>query len=159
MSVVFILLLIGSANIIGYIRCKKQSTKKFFGIAAGIWILFAAMIGLFIYKNEYKITEIDVSESPDGEYELRFQQVGAPEFPFGYTHARLVLKDGRKTIVKYSFDIADDGANAGTRNWQVSWNETSAAVIISGSEQSDCEYDLYFDGTMENHQLEAFGEK
>ncbi len=155
MLFVFLLLLIVTANIVGCIRCKNSSIRFFLGIAAGVWALLTVLIGLFVYETAYKINEIDVSVSPGGEFELYFQQIGDPEWPFGYTHVQLVLKDGEKTIVKRRFNIADDGCNAGSRNWQVSWNETYVSAVISGSEQSDWEYDIYFDGTIEDHQLET----
>ena len=64
-------------------------------------------------------------------------QVGDPDWPFGYTHARLVLKNGKRVIIKQTFDIADDGAKATINSWNVDWKDTSVEVVISGTEQDD----------------------
>ena len=40
-----------------------------------------------------------------GKYELLLQQIGDPEWPFGSTHARLVLKDESGIITKYPFYV------------------------------------------------------
>ena len=93
--------------------------------------------------------------SPDGTYELSFQQVGDPDWPFGYTHARLVLKNGKRVIIKQSFDIADDGAKASINSWNVNWKDTSVEVVISGTEQDDVLYVLKFDGSVDRKQLDT----
>jgi len=92
--------------------------------------------------------------SPDGKYELLFQQVGDPDWPFGHTHARLVLKDEAGTIAKYSFDIADDGANARSDLCQVTWKATQVEAVISGEEQNDNQYILFFNGKTDSNQLD-----
>ena len=47
-----------------------------------------------MYVTQYKIHDIDTAVSPDGTYELILQQVGDQDWPFGSTHARVVLKEG-----------------------------------------------------------------
>ena len=37
------------------------------------------LIGSFIYVTRYKISDIDVATSPDGEHEIVFQAVGEPD--------------------------------------------------------------------------------
>lgn len=76
MLIVYILPLIIAANIAGCIRCKEKSLRVFLGIAASVLAFLAVIWGLWIFVTEYRITEIDVSESPDGEHERLFQQVG-----------------------------------------------------------------------------------
>ena len=96
--------------------------------------------------TKYRVNSVDSSTSQDGKYELLFQQIGEPDWPFGYTHARLVLKDELGTIAKYSFDVRNDGASVHSDSWQVIWKEDSVEVVISGKEQNDEQYILYFDG-------------
>lgn len=96
MMIFLILLLISVIHIVGYIRIKKTAIKTFLGIAGGIWMFFALICGWFVYETDYKIVNVDSSESPDGIHKLYFQQVGEPDWPFGYTHARLVLKTGER---------------------------------------------------------------
>lgn len=38
-----------------------------------------------------------------------YQSVGEPDWPFGYSHARFVLKHDGSTVTKYKFDVANDG--------------------------------------------------
>lgn len=146
-----ILLLIAISAIIGFIYIKKTALRVILGIIVAISLL----LGGFIYTIHYKINPVDTSTSPDGTYELSFQQVGDPDFPFGYTHARLVLKNGGSTVIKRSFDIADDGANASENNWNVNWKDNSVEVIIYGDEQNDVLYTLNFDGTDDSKQLDT----
>ena len=47
------------------------------------------------------------------------------------------MKNGKRVIIKQTFDIADDGAKATTNSWNVDWKDTSVEVIISGTEQED----------------------
>lgn len=116
------------------------------GILACICVILAVLIGSFIYKTRYKITEIDTSTSPDGRYELHFQAVGEPDFPFGYSHARFELKDSGKTITILLFDVANDGAILFPDNWEVVWEDTDVKATVHGEEQEDREYLLPFDG-------------
>ena len=119
--------------------------------------ILALLVGGLTYVTRYKITDIDASASPNGEYELLFQNVGEPDWPFGYSHARFVLKQGDKTITKYRFDVANDGGTLWADNWDVSWEADCARVIISGEEQPDILYTLYFDGTVRGNSLDEHG--
>ena len=47
--------------------------------------------------------------SPDGEYKIVFQAVGEPDWPFGPSHARIVLKHNGDTVAKRRYDVANDG--------------------------------------------------
>lgn len=135
MMIFLILLLISVIHVVGYIRIKKTAIKTFLGIAGGIWMFFALICGWFVYETDYKIVNVDSSESPDGIHKLYFQQVGEPDWPFGYTHARLVLKTGRTTIGKYIFHIANDGANTSPEDWKVAWGWNRVSAVVSGKEQ------------------------
>ena len=103
------------------IHKRKSVLRVIFGIMAAIAFVFACLLGDLIYATRFKINPVDKSTSPDGTYELSFQQVGDPDWPFGYTHARLVLKNGKRVIIKQTFDIADDGAKATINSWNVDW--------------------------------------
>ena len=149
MIVTMIALLIAAANIAGCIHFKKPMVRVFLGGMAGIWLMCAVLGGWFVYETRYKITQVDVSTSPDGTYELYFQQEGDPEWPFGHTHARLTLQKDSKTVTKYSFDIANDGVNIHDNNWSVSWESDSVSVSVNGCEQPVRHYILYFSGKTE----------
>ena len=137
------------------IHKRKSELRVILGIMAAIAFVFAYLLGDLIYDTRFKINPVDKSTSPDGTYELSFQQVGDPDWPFGYTHARLVLKNGKRVIIKQTFDIADDGAKATINSWNVDWKDTSVEVIISGTEQEDVLYVLKFDGSVDRKQLDT----
>ena len=49
----------------------------------------------------------------------------------------------------------DDGANVRSDSWQVAWKENCIEAVISGEEQSDIRYILYFDGKTDSVQLDT----
>ena len=153
--VIGIALVVTVFSIIGCIEIKKPTIRGFLGILALINIMIVILAGSFTYNTKYKIHEVAYSTSEDGKYVLLFQQVGDPDWPFGHTHARLVLKDDSGTIAKYSFDVANDGANVRSDSWQVEWKENCIEAAISGEEQSDIRYILYFDGKTDSVQLDT----
>lgn len=102
--------------------------------------------GKYEYAKKYKISEIDSSVSADGSYVLLFQSIGEADWPFGASHAGLVLKHNGKAVTQYRFDVANDGKNLCADNWQVNWKEHSAEVLILGEEQKEVRYSLGFDG-------------
>jgi hypothetical protein len=131
----------------------KKILKWGCGIAAVILAALLLLIGSFIYVARYRITEIDAATSPDGTYEIVFQAVGEPDWPFGYSHARIVLKRNGETVTKHKFDVANDGGVLHPENWSVRWEENCVKVMISGEEQPDAFYTYYFDGTVRHESL------
>ena len=105
--------------------------------------MIVVLAGSFTYTTKYKIHEIVDSTSKEGKYVLLLQQVGDPDWPFGHTHARLVLKNESGIITKYHFDVANDGGNVHPDLWQVTWRENCVEAVISGEEQNDNQYILY----------------
>ena len=143
-------------SIIGCTKIKRPAVRGILGIAAVINIMIVVLAGSFTYTTKYKIHEVADSISQDGKYVLLFQQVGDPDWPFGHTHARLVLKDESGTITKYHFDVANDGANVHSDSWQVTWKENCVEVVISGEEQNDNQYILCFNGKTDSNQLTKY---
>lgn len=124
---------------------KKSISRIVIFIIVTFTVIIFLLVGSIAYVVNYKIHEIDTDVSPDGKYELILQQVGDPEWPFGSTHARVVLKDGKKIIKKYSFDVHNDGANITDRSWIVNWYDNSVVWIVYGEEQPDQSYRICFD--------------
>ena len=131
----------------------KKIIKWGCGVAAVILAALLLLIGSFIYVARYRITDIDAATSPDGTYEIVFQAVGEPDWPFGYSHARIVLKRNGETVTKYKFDVANDGGVLHPENWSVRWEESCVKVMISGEEQPDAFYTYDFDGTVRHESL------
>lgn len=127
----------------------KRIKKRACGIAAAVFVLLMLCAGRYMYITRYKTTDIASSASADNRYEVVFLNVGEPDFPFGSTHARIVLKQGKKTVSKQNVDILNDGKMLCAENWNVVWRENGAAVTLSGEEQEDAVYVFCFDGTVE----------
>ena len=125
----------------------KKTFKIVLVICAIMALALFLLVGSITYIIHYKIHEIDTSVSPDGKYELILQQVGDPDWPFGSTHARVVLKEGDKIIKKYRFDVHNDGCNISDNSWIVNWYDNSVTYLIYAEEQSDQLYRICFDGT------------
>ena len=97
------------------------------------------------------ISRLDVKdvasfESPDGGYRLVYQQLGAPDWPFGKTDVRLVLKDRNgKTQNRVDTFIQDDGAAASEWNVKsVEWTEDAVVVVLRASEMDDKTVELRY---------------
>ena len=108
-------------------------------------ILFAG----YKYRTTYAKTEIMTETSEDNQYTLKIYMIGEPEWPFGATHCRLELFKDSKRIIKCPIDIYDDGAIVHEDNFDIRWHEDNVTVTVSGSEQDDNRYILFFDGTVE----------
>ena len=131
----------------------KTIIKFVLGFVAVVFIILAVFLGSFVYVSDYKITKVDTSVSPDGTYELVLQAVGEAEWPFGSASGRLVLYEGKSRISKADFELFDDGRSIRSSIWEVTWQEDSVEVILSGDEQFDEQIILYFDGKKETKQL------
>ena len=93
--------------------------------------------------------EIAAYHSPDGEYSLVFEQMGAPVWPFGPTDVRLTLKNNNgKIIERVSTQLNDDGTNASENNIaSISWNSDEVVVVLRASEMKDKEVSISYDNS------------
>lgn len=112
-------------------------------IIGGYLLVVAFWNGAF---NFMLPNEIATYHSPDGEYSLAFEQMGAPDWPFGETDVRLTLKDyNGKIIERVSTQIHDDGANASEHNIaSIFWNDDAVIVILRASEMKDKEVSISY---------------
>ena len=126
-------------------RAATARTKRIIAWVGGIFGALCVAVLLIIvpfakeaeYNQKYKVTDVDSVTSPDGTYELLLQSVGEPEFPFGSTPGRVVLKKGDETVGTQEFSVSDDGGDLRPANWRVEWGETGVTVTLIGSEQED----------------------
>lgn len=86
--VIGIALVVTVISIIGCIEIKKPAIRGILAMLALINIMIVVLAGSFTYTTKYKIHDVASYTSPDGKYELLFQQVGDADWPFGHTHAR-----------------------------------------------------------------------
>ena len=87
-----------------------------------------------------------VDTSANGEYTAELLAVSDPDWPFGSQEGRLALKKNGWTVCEKDFTLFNDGGAMKKSNWSVTWDDEKAAVVISGQEQPDAEYYLYYVG-------------
>ena len=96
--------------------------------------------------DKFIVTDIATFDSLDGNYYIKYQQIGDPEWPFGKTDVRLTLYDSNGQI-KNSVDtfISDDGCVAHENNIKtIDWMYDSLKVILQASEMQDKEIIIAF---------------
>lgn len=128
--------------------------KKLAAVLAGLVLFFVLLCGMFILRTNHMIRTVDKAHSPDMAYELKLQSVGEP-FLFGPTKGRLALKHGSKTISKYRFMVANDGAPIHPTTWQVRWRHDWVEVLIDGSEQDPVCIQMGYDGSVKTVSVET----
>ncbi len=133
----------------------KRAAKYVLITVAILIAMIVFLLCVFLYITEYKVKNVDASQSPDGTYELKFQEIGEPAFPFGSADGRLILSGPDGRISKVSVDIANDGGRIDAFDWSVAWYDDRAEVTLMGEEQADELVTLYFDGSYETQTLET----
>ncbi len=118
-------------------------------ILSTFFVIVIAFIGTFVLWwngafNKFDVYDI-VSYEENG-YTLTFQQLGEPQWSFGPTYVRLLLKDQQgKIIKKYDTSISDDGVDAGEHNVaSVEWFDDKVVVVLQASEMEDREIIIPF---------------
>lgn len=118
-------------------------------ILSTLFVIVIAFIGTFVLWwngafNKFDVRDI-VSYEENG-YTLAFQQLGEPQWSFGPTYVRLLLKDQQgKIIKKYDTSISDDGVDAGEHNIaSVEWFDDKVIVVLQASEMEDREIIIPF---------------
>ena len=131
----------------------KKGLKVILCIIGGIALVILLFWLCISYTVNYKKITCNTSISPDGRHELLLQAVGEPDWPFGSASGRLVLKEGKSEISKTEFELKNDGGNISSNCWEVTWYENYVEVILSGEEQVDEQFILYFNGETDIQQL------
>lgn len=149
MIIIVIVVLATLLSIVGCIKSKKSLIKICLGITSILGVIIICFTAGYVYVTQYKITGVDSSLSPNGNYELFLQEVGEPDWPFGHTHARIILNNGKKTVSKYSFDVANDGGRMNSNQWDVDWKEDYVEIFIHGEEQNDSRIILNYNGDID----------
>jgi hypothetical protein len=132
----------------GHFRLKSPVLRMLLGLIGGLLAAVLCICLVFAYALLWQVSTIDAATSPDGNYRVVFQEIGEPLF-FGASDCRLKLKQGMRTIAQCSFPLANDGKRIDPDNWVVTWEDDHVQVVVSGEEQGDRRYDMYFDGRTE----------
>ena len=124
----------------------KKAIKISLAIACSIAGLLL-ILGLIIkYETTWKLATVGIEESPNGRYSILFQSVGEADWPFGYSHAKVTVKEGDRLIKTFREDIADDGGQFIPGNYSVEWLEDEVVITFMGSEQPDKKVEIFYDG-------------
>ena len=118
--------------------------KKVTIIFSALLVTGIMLIVIFVLWWNGAFNKLDIRNITSYEnngYTLSFQQIGEPQWSFGPTYVRLLLKDQQgKILEKYDTSIQDDGANAGERNIaSVEWFDDKVIVVLQASEMEDRE--------------------
>ena len=137
----------------------KKIVKTTAVIAGVFLLLVGVLIAGLIYQMNYKKTDVLQRESSDGQFVVEMQQIGEPAFPFGPVSGRFLLKRKGKIINQLKFTVSDDGAGLSYNIPIFEWREDCVKIIVSGSEQEDMLYTLYFDGTNNSEKAKGYREE
>lgn len=118
-------------------------------ILSTLFVIVIAFIGAFVLWWNGAFNKLDIRNITSYEnngYTLSFQQLGEPQWSFGPTYVRLLLKDQQgKIIKKYDTSISDDGVDAGEHNIaSVEWFDDKVIVVLQASEMEDREIIIPF---------------
>ena len=127
----------------GYLGRVIRTALTIVCVFAGFLLIFLLLVK---YEMSWKITNVGLEESPDGRYSILFQSVGEADWPFGYSHAKVTLRNGDRIIKSFREDIADDGGQFRPDNYSVEWMKYGVVITFMGSEQPDREIELFYDG-------------
>lgn len=111
---------------------QKKTVKRLLTIVLVVLVAAAVVVGSIIYVRDYRKTKVFTSQS--GSSTMTVYMVGEPDFPYGKTDCRLVLKTKGKDTVKEDFAVANDGAVVTEDNFEVEWRDNSVRLRVTGSE-------------------------
>ena len=108
-------------------------------------LCFLVFVGGFQYKTEYARTAVETYTAENQSDRLTVYTVGEPGFPFGPGKCSLVLSRDGKVADELEFTLYNDGKLPSAENFTVNWDADGVQVTVSGEEQEDITYTLYFD--------------
>lgn len=117
------------------------------------WINDALILGVFvvvlaIFWTTFRVRLVAVSESPDGQYQLRFQ-VERQLKQTGVARGKLVLQKRNKKVTEQSFQLQTQDKKLTEANWQVNWLLTGAEVLLFGADEQVLQINLNADENIE----------
>ncbi len=109
-------------------------------------VIFVATVYLLWNGASNKVDVRNIASYKNNGYTLSFQQIGEPQWSFGVTDVRLLLKNQQgKVLNKYDTSIQDDGANASEGNIKsIEWFDDKVVVVLQASEMEDKEITIMF---------------
>ena len=120
----------------------KPNNKKLLRRLTGVLAAAGILVAIFLWFGRPMLVDTSVN----GAYTVELLALDSPDWPFGSQDGRLVLKKAGWTVCEQDFELRNDGKGMDRSNWSVAWDDEKAAVTISGEEQPDALYHLYFTG-------------
>ena len=84
-------------------------------------------------------------QQPEGSHLVEVVQIGDPVFPFGPVRCQVRLYDNITLVKKESFEMKNDGKNAGPENFSVLWQSDAAEIIVTAEEEEEKTIRLLFE--------------
>ena len=124
--------------------------RSYSDMMCGVLLLFVLIMSVTLLQAQKSyadaLKERDEKIALQEEYTAELLAVSDPGWPFGPQEGRLALKKNGWTVCEKDFTLFNDGGAMKKSNWSVTWDDEKAAVVISGQEQPDAEYYLYYVG-------------
>lgn len=130
-----------------------RKKKTVLTVVLALVLAAVAVAGGFVYKTRYRPTEILADASPDGVHTFCVCMLGEPDFPFGAAHCRIDVTEGSRTVIRYRFDVANDGKIPDESNFFFCWCDDSLSFDISGEEMDTMFCSFGFDGDIDTGRL------
>lgn len=138
---------------------RNKEVKDFFIISIFSIAILIFIVIVIIYNENYKTKTIDTNRFSKGNYTVELKNIGEPEFPFGDTTGKIVLKNNGIKISEKKFKIADDGAVLSKNNWRVKWDDNGAKILLRASEQCDEVVEMKFNGKILTSMVDVTNSK
>ncbi|MGN0582913.1 MAG: hypothetical protein ACI4KB_09445 [Oscillospiraceae bacterium] len=133
---------------------QEDSNQKSNGCLKCCLFTFVTLIGLIIV-GILGIEIVDhipynIASQENGIYTVELKATSSPDWPFGSQDGRIVLKKNKIKKCSINFELQNDGKGMDENNWKVEWKTDKVIVTITGEEQTDEIFFLYYNGETEN---------
>lgn len=117
---------------------KKLIKRALIGTGAALFLVGILAI-FFLYQIRWKGTEAGKAQREAGRHQVTFQMIGEPEWPFGRTKIRALVRDTQKSKADQEINtyIHNGGGAFREGNWKVEWQGDAVEITLMGSEQAD----------------------
>lgn len=99
-----------------------------FLLSGMIFVLFSGCAGQKEILSEHQ---------PEGSHLVEVVQIGDPGFPFGPVCCEVRLYNNRTLVKKETFEMKNDGKNAGPENFSVLWQSDAAEILVMSEEEEE----------------------
>lgn len=116
----------------------KKKTKYLLIVLASVFVMFSAVWGSYKYVTDYKVTDVGTEQSESGQYIIKFQMIGEPEWSFGSTDVRVIVQKSDGDVIEIiNASLNDDGKTFNEKNREVLWKSDRVEITLKGEEQDD----------------------